>query len=589
MLKTLPRLWKTLESRNRRIVISLFLLNIVQGLLPALSLLVGRFVIDSVVLAASGHMPLRTIGNWVLAAFLIALLTQTTAYLQRLVTSSMRHRLVLSFTKECLLKCDNLDLSYYDDPAFHDTLEQVRRDSGEQAAAGLISLSNLCLQLTALTSTMALLFTLNWGIAILVMLFSAPALWHETTNSERRWKNVRQHSTPNRLSWYLSLLVTDGMHAKETKLLGLGPYLIGRVTELLSKIHSEEEAVEKRTLLGGAALSAASLVSYYSCYFLMALYTIRGALTLGELTVFAGAVRDGQTRIFGTLREIGQLYEYSLSVKNTFSFLKLKPRLVVTGMVTPPTRLSTGIRFEEVSFQYAGNPGLTLSSVSFTVLPGEKIALVGRNGTGKTTLVKLLTRLYDPTEGRITADGVDLREYDLDLWRQRCGVLLEDFTRYQLTYKENITYGNRGRDKDEEWIRSAAGKAGAEGDIELLRDGYETVLGRLWKGGQELSAGQWQRLALARTYFRDSLLIVLDEPTATLDPKAEYEVYRWVSNDSIGKTLFLISHRLAMARLADKILVLDGGRVIEQGSHDELMRRGGHYAQLYSFQAQLYD
>jgi ATP-binding cassette subfamily B protein len=388
---------------------------------------------------------------------------------------------------------------------------------------------------------------------------------------------------------YLRILGGSKESAKELKLFGLGSYLVGRYSALSDQLHKQNVGLAKRRLLIGALLTLLGTLGYYGSYAFVIYQTVLGLLTIGTLTFLTGAIAGASTNIQAVFSTFSTIADQALFITDLLDFFAVKPTVFSKPNALPtPRPIKRGFEFKNVSFTYPGHSHQVLHGASFTLQPGERIALVGENGQGKTTIVKLLTRLYDPTGGQILLDGVDLREYEVeDLWSE-IGVIFQDFVRYDMTAAENIAIG-RIQDKENIFrLRSAAQKSLAEQVIRKLPKSYEQVLGRRFEGGVDLSGGEWQKMALARAYLRDAQLLILDEPTAALDARSEHEVFQRFAELTHGKMALLISHRFSTVKMADRILVLENGRIAEQGHHDQLLLDGGRYAEMFELQAASY-
>jgi ATP-binding cassette subfamily B protein len=387
---------------------------------------------------------------------------------------------------------------------------------------------------------------------------------------------------------YLEHLLTVDHSAKEIKLFGLGEPLLKRYQEFFWKFYREDTNLARRRSVISVLWGLLASASYYGAYAWIVWRTVSGTITIGDMTFYLTLFRQSQATFQGIFYNTGQLYESGLFLQNLFGFLSLAPQMISGKGRKVPRPITRGIEFRDVSFRYPDREEWALKDVNLTVLPGEKIALVGANGAGKTTLIKLLTRLYDPTEGQILLDGVDLREYDLDDLRECIGVIFQDFVRYQVSARENIGFGQIAELANEPRILSASERGGADEVIERLPKGYDTVLGRWFEKGAELSGGQWQKIALGRAFMRDSEVLVLDEPTAALDAEREYEIFQRFRELTAGRIAFLISHRFSTVRMADRIVVIEGGQLTELGTHHELLELDGTYARLFNMQAEGY-
>jgi ATP-binding cassette subfamily B protein len=400
--------------------------------------------------------------------------------------------------------------------------------------------------------------------------------------------NFKQTPTRRQME-YLRVLAGSKESAKELKLFSLGPFLVRRYKGLSDELHRQTVNLAKRKLFYSGLLTVLGTLGYYGTYAYVIYETVQGALTLGQLTFLAGAIAGASSNIQAFFSTFSGIADQALFMTDLLDFFAVKPQVVSKPNALPaPRPMRHGIEFEHVWFAYPGNQTPVLRDINFRLEPGERIALVGENGQGKTTIAKLLTRLYDPAAGTIFLDGVDLREYDMEDWWSQIGVIFQDFVRYDMTVAENIAVGRIGAPNSPAEIQTAARKSYAEGVIQKLPRRYDQVLGVRFEGGVDLSGGEWQKIALARAHLRDAQLLILDEPTAALDARSEREVFERFAELTQGKSTVLISHRFSAVRMADRILVLEGGRITEEGSHDRLMSDGGHYAGMFELQAASY-
>jgi ATP-binding cassette, subfamily B, bacterial len=508
---------------------------------------------------------------------------------RRLIQQLIQLQLANRIRGEIIQKALTLDLAFFEHPDFYDRLQNARRESGYKPV-DLINDTFLIVQNTiTLISFAVLLLRFSPWLVIILLVTSIPAFIAETRFSEEGFRLLTRRAPETRQINYLSRLLTEDTSAKEIKLFNLGETLLTRYMTLFDKFFREDKSLALRRAVAGFGLGLIATLGFYGSYAWIVWHTVQGKISLGDMTLYLTIFRQGQSTFQGILSGVGSIYENNLFMANLFDFLGLKPQMGVAarnqGLSVP---LRSGIEFRRVGFRYPESEEWALRDIDLTIRPGEKIALVGPNGAGKTTLIKLLSRLYDPTEGMILIDGVDIRELDpLDL-RQRIGVIFQDFVRYHLAASENIGVGQiEALDRLEQIIESAR-KSGAHSIIENLPDGYQTMLGRWFHGGHELSVGQWQKIALARAFMRDAEILVLDEPTASLDAETEYEIFRRFQELTVGKMAILISHRFSTVRMADRIVVIQEGRVAEIGSHQELLNQGGIYGHLFSLQAEGY-
>ncbi|MDE3169136.1 MAG: ABC transporter ATP-binding protein, partial [Acidobacteriota bacterium] len=398
-----------------------------------------------------------------------------------------------------------------------------------------------------------------------------------------------QQTPAKREMEYLRILGGSKESAKELKLFGLGPFLVRRYTDISDALHNQNVSLAKRKLLIGAFLTLLGTIGYYGTYAYVIYETILGALTIGTLVFLAGAISGASSNIQQLFSTFSSIADQALFMADLLEFFEMRPKIASKPNALPvPRPITQGFEFRDVSFAYPGNPRLVLKDINFKIRPSERIALVGENGQGKTTIVKLLTRLYEVTSGQILLDGIDIREYDIeDLWRE-IGVIFQDFVRYEMTASRNIGLGRIEHCDDQPRIRVAAEKSFAEAVIRRLPRGFQQTLGVRFEGGVELSGGEWQKIALARAYLRDAQLLILDEPTAALDARSEHDLFQRFADLTTQKMSVLISHRFSTVRMADRILVLEGGRIAEEGPHDQLVKEGGRYAEMFELQAANY-
>ena len=482
----------------------------------------------------------------------------------------------------------HLDLTSYEDPVFYDKMERARVQGTDRIV--MIQASGRLFQQFITTASLAagiikfspLLFL---GLIVCVV----PAFLGETHFAFLGY-SLNFHQTPaKREMEYLRILGGCKESAKELKLFGLGPFLVRRYTDISDALHNQNVSLAKRKLLIGAFLTLLGTTGYYGTYAYVIYDTILGALTIGTLVFLAGAISGASTNIQQLFSTFSSIADQALFMADLLEFFEMRPKIASKPNALPvPRPIAQGFEFRNVSFAYPGNPRLVLNDINLKIRPSERIALVGENGQGKTTIVKLLTRLYEVTSGQILLDGVDIREYDIeDLWRE-IGVIFQDFVRYEMTASRNIGFGRIEHCDDAPRIRAAAEKSFADSLIRRLPKGFQQTLGVRFEGGVELSGGEWQKIALARAYLRDAQLLILDEPTAALDARSEHDLFQRFADLTTQKMSVLISHRFSTVRMADRILVLEGGRIAEEGPHDQLVKEGGRYAEMFELQAANY-
>jgi ATP-binding cassette subfamily B protein len=580
-------------TTSRGLTLALLGLTIVAGLLPAGIAWVGAHIVDSVVQAIRDFPSLGTaayrpvLGYVALEAVLVAALAAVQRGLST-CQSLLRAQLGQRVNTMILEKALTLDLQHFEDSEFYDKLTRARREASSRPLSMVMRTFGLAQNGVSLLSFGAILVQFSPLAVALLALAGLPAFFAETKFSGDAFRLFRWRSPETRMQMYLETVLAREDHAKEVKLYGLGPLLLQRYRDIYGKLYREDRDLTLRRDAWGFGLGLIATASLYGAYAWIAVTTIQGAITLGQMTMYLMLFRQGQSALSAALSAIGGLYEDNLYLSNLYEYLD-QPVAAPAGDVERGPHPEDGIRFENVSFTYPGAESPALDGIDLHVKPGESLALVGENGSGKTTLIKLLTRLYRPTAGRILFEGRDLQEWNEARLRERVGVIFQDFARYQLPVGENVGAGDVTRFEDRERWVDAATKGLADPFIRQLPSGYETQLGKWFKDGRELSGGQWQKIALSRAFMRTGAdVLVLDEPTAAMDAGAEAEIFEHFRTLTKDRMVILISHRFSTVRMADQIAVLDGGRIAERGSHDELMRLDGRYARLFSLQARGY-
>jgi len=535
------------------------------------------------------HQPLPSyfwylVGSEAVLAVLIGILSRAVAYFDSLLADRYTHHVSV----EVMRKAAALDVTVYEDPVFYDRLERARVQATDRLA--MIQQMGLLVQQTVAAIAFSVL--LVWYSPLLLLLLVAgviPAFLGESHFAFLTYaKNFRQ--TPLRRQMdYLRQVGGSKEAAKELKLFNLSTYLTERFTRLSQTIYEENVALNRRRFFWGSLLSILGQLGYYSAYILSIYRTIEGRYTVGDLAIITTAIMQAMSNIQQAFTVASGVADQALFLTDLLAFFEMKPVVQSKPNGLPvPRPIQRGFEFRNVSFTYPGTERRILDNFTFTLSPGERVALIGENGQGKTTIVKLITRLYDPSEGRILLDGVDLCEYDLVDLHSEIGVIFQDFMRYEMTARENIMIGRIETDHPDYEVEYAARKSLADGVIARLQNGYEQMLGRRFEGGVDLSGGEWQKLALARAYLRDAQLLILDEPTASLDARSEFEVFERFAELTSGKMALLISHRFSTVRMADRIVVLEGGRIVEEGSHEQLLALGARYAAMFEMQAASY-
>jgi len=588
-----PEAFRLVWLASRKAALMGISLTLISALLPAAQAWAGKLIIDAIVHAANQGMEpiigLRYVGPYLALEFALVLIGSMTGQVRSLFDRIIQSQLTNHVNSLIIRKAISLDLQFFENPIFYDTLQNARRQADVSALNIVNATLQMVQQVITLISLVILLLRFSPWLAVIIFVSAIPSFLSQSQYAEKAFRAVSRRAPESRLINYLETLLTGNDTVKEIKLFGLGEPLLKRYQTLFTQFYLEDRAIAVRRTIAGSGWGMLSTLTYYGSYAWIVLRTIAGLITLGDMTMFLAIFRQSQSSIRSLLDSLNRLYESNLFLDNLMTFLKLQPQLVapVNGLVVPAP-ISHGIEFKNVSFCYPGSDVYVLKDINLHIKPGERIALVGLNGAGKTTLIKLLTRLYDPTEGQVLLDGKDLREYNLTSLHQRFGVIFQDFVRYQFTVRENIGFGQVDALEDLDRIKDAANRGGASPIIEKMAQGYETMLGRRWEKGQELSGGQWQKIALARAFMREAEVLVLDEPTSALDAEAEYEVFKRFGELIEDRIAVLISHRFSTVRMADRIVVLSAGKILELGSHTELIQLDGAYARLFNLQAEGY-
>jgi ATP-binding cassette, subfamily B, bacterial len=563
--------------------------RLVASLIPLGTLLITRLIINGVVAYVShnqqlpAHFWLLVVADFGLAGASV-LLTRSVDYLDEVLAG----RFTMYSSLRIMKHAAELDLASYEDPLFYDQLERARVQAIDRV--GMIqALGRLIQQCIVAFSLAVSVFIFSPWLVLILVGCVVPAFLGETHYAFQGYAlRFRQTPVRRRLD-YLRTLASSKESAKEAKLFGLGPFFTSRYDSFSQQVHREDVSLARHKLLAGSLLGLVSTACYYGCYAYVIYRTITGHLSVGDMTFLAGAIAGTSTNIQAIFSTFSGLADQALFLGDLIRFFSIGPQIRSgPNALKAPRPILRGFEFRNVSFTYPGRIEPVFTDLNFRIEPGERVALIGENGRGKTTIVKLLVRLYDPTAGTILLDGIPLQEYDLeDLWKE-IGVIFQDFVHYEMTVAENIAAGRIEDLTNLPNLVTAAKKSRAHELINALPEGYEQILGRRFERGLDLSGGEWQKIALARAYLRDAQLLILDEPTASLDARAEREVFSRFSELTAGKMALLISHRFSTVRTADKILVLASEGIIEEGSHAELMRQGGRYSEMFEMQAANY-
>lgn len=583
--KALNLLWSTSKS----LTIALCLVTVSNGVFPAIIAYVGKLIVDFVILASKTGLSSdrEQALFYVFIEGIVIVLFAASQKITFICQSLLRVQLGQKVNVIILEKALTLELYHFEDSEFYDKMTQSRTQASSRPLSLVIRIFTILQSaLTLMTFTGLLIQFSIWAVVILV-LATIPAFIAETRFSEHAFRLFRWRSPETRQQNYLETLIAREDHAKEVKLFQLGPMLLERYKSIYNRLYTEDRNLTIKKGFWSYLLGLIGSAAFYGAYAWMVVEAIEGRISLGEMTMYLILFRQGQNTFATALSAIGGMYEDNLYLANLYEFLNIQVKKQ-EGKAKKGID-AEGIRFEGVNFCYPGNETAVLKNVSFHIKPGEKLAIVGENGSGKTTLIKLLTRLYEPTSGNIFLDGINLKEWDLDTLHQRIGVIFQNFVQYQFTVGENVGVGDVENLLDQTKWDDASEKGMSKSFIQQMKDGFQTQLGKWFKGGQELSGGQWQKIALSRAFMRTKAdILVLDEPTSAMDAEAEMNIFNHFRKLTHNQMVVLISHRFSTVRMADQIMVLSNGEVLEHGTHEELLSLKGRYAHLFSLQAEGY-
>ena len=592
-LKYVPALFRLIWQTHRGYATAMMMLRVVRSLVPVATFWVGKLIIDSVIAARAGNGSLTEVWRYLALEVGIVLIGELLARASSLIESLLGDLFSNAMSVRLMEHAAKLDLAQFEDPEFYDHLERARRQTVGRIALLTLLLSMSQDALTLLTLAGALIAYSPW-LLLLLAVAVVPSFLGETHFASLGYSLLFRWTPERRQLDYLRFVGASDKTAKEVQMFGLAPWITERYATLSQRFYEENRALSIRRGLVSALLSILGTIGYYAAYIIILLHAVRGEITIGMLTFLAASFARGRDVIQSILMSASNVYEQALYLRDLFVFLDMRPTIESPPNARRvPKKIESGFVFENVGFRYPGSERWAVRNVDMVLEPGERVALVGENGAGKTTITKLMARLYEPTEGRIMLDGVDLKEYDLASLRHAIGVIFQDFVRYDMRFDENIGVGeieSVRADLDKSNGTPAAISTAAENSLAAsllprFTKGYQQMLGRRFDDGVDLSGGEWQKIALARAYIRDAQVLILDEPTAALDARAEYEVFLRFSELVAGRMAVLISHRFSTVRMADRIIVLRHGKVEEQGSHEELLAKHGLYEELFTMQA----
>lgn len=589
-LKNLPEFFKLIWQTSPGMFTANVILRILRAAIPVIMLYIGKLIIDEVVRLSeiSGEKELSYLFLLIGAEFVLAIISDAFNRATVLLDSLMGDKFSNETSARLMQHAGLLDLAQFEDADFYDKLERARRQTVRRTALMTQVLGQLQSLITIGFLAVGLIAFSPWLI-LLILIAVVPAFLGESHFNERSYSLNNQWTPERRELDYFRYIGASDETAKEVKIFGLSGFLVNHFATLAGKYYQANKKISVARARWGSVFAAIGSAGYYGAYIIIILQTVNGKLSIGDLTFLSGSFMRLRSLLESVLNQFSSMAEGALYLRDFFDFFEMKPRIAAQPKGLPvPRPIRQGFVFEDVGFHYPNTGQWAVRHLNFTLNAGEKLALVGENGAGKTTLIKLLSRLYDPSEGRILLDGIDLQEYNPEELRSEIGVIFQDFVRYQMKVATNIAVGKIEERHNYAKIDDAAYRGMADQVIQKLPQGYEQMIGRRFADGVNLSGGEWQKVAISRAYMRDAQMLVLDEPTAALDARAEYEVFHRFADLTQGKTAVLISHRFSTVRMADRILVLENGQMLEIGTHEQLLIRGGKYAELFNLQAQGY-
>jgi ATP-binding cassette subfamily B protein len=590
-LTTLPRISRLVWTASPGLTCWTAVLSLIRGITPAISATITQLLFDGVLAGIRSHT-INPIWLPVILQLIVSMLERVFSRAGSVCQDLLQDRVSDYVQIQVLVKANTLDLAQFEDAEYYDKLRQATQGASYKPAMMISRMFQLARDAITLCSMLFLLFHLAWWLVLVALVVPIPSFIANSRYGLRSYRLTRRQSPERRLQWYYDHVLTIDDYNKEIKLFNLGNLFLERFKHYTEKLYEETKRLIIPRAINTLFWSILTIAAHSAIYLYVALQAVQGRISFGELSKYVRASDQSGDSFQSVLDGVSGIYEYSLFINQLFEFLEYEPKIVSPDnpvpVPTPTQSQGMEVEFRNVSFTYTGKEQVALDNVSFKIGAGETVALVGSNGAGKTTLVKLMSRLYDPDEGEILIGGRNVKEYDLQELREHIGVIFQDYVRYHMTAHDNIGIGRVSQIEDRDFVLAAARKSGADSTIEQLSDGYEAMLGRWFKKGIELSGGQWQKIALARAFMRNAPILILDEPTSALDAQAEYDVFTRFRHLTEGKTAIFISHRFSTVRLADRIFVIEYGKIRESGSHSELMELNGRYAELFNLQARAY-
>jgi ATP-binding cassette subfamily B protein len=591
MMANTPRLLQLVWKAAPRWFLLTLAITLVGALIPVTQLYINKLIVDQVVRSlGTENVAWYTLLMLISSGFGLTVLQGGVTQGNLYVSQVLSDRFTLYANDILLQQAARLDLAHYELPEFYDTLNRAQQSGSSYPVKVLTTLTTVAGQIITLAGLLTLLLSFNPLILLLLMLTSLPAFWVGVQFSSRRFWMLRYQTQNSRMADYMQKVLSSQPFVKEVRLFNLGDHLLDQWRSIRTGFNQESADLAARQASVRFGIGLLANLGFYSAYTWVVVKTVRGIITLGDLTMYSGAFQQSQNVMQAMLLNIATIYDHNLYVSQYFEFLALKPQIINPPNSYPfPNPIQSGLVLRHVTFTYPDTDEPTLYDLNLTVQPGESIALVGANGAGKTTLLKLLTRFYDIDDGEITIDGIPLHRFDLADLRRNIGVVFQDFARYNLSVQDNIGFGDVRQLHNRSRIKRAAKDAGASSMIKKLDKGYQTILGKIFPDSTELSGGQWQKIGLSRAFMTPAQILILDEPTAALDAIAEYDLFQRFRQLTQGKMTFLVSHRFSTVRMADRIVVLEKGRIVEVGSHAELIEQGGRYKKMFNLQAASYN